>query len=79
MVNIAAAKRVVLSVAGGASITIEGGQFTAQCPGKITVKAGQKSMAGTGTQDLVLPQMPISICVSCLLAARSSGSAFAKE
>ena len=43
VVNIAAAKRIVLAVSGGASITIEGGQFTAQCPGKITVKAGQKA------------------------------------
>jgi type VI secretion system secreted protein VgrG len=45
-VNIAGAKRVVLAVSGGASITIEGGQFTAQCPGKITVKAGKKAMVG---------------------------------
>jgi type VI secretion system secreted protein VgrG len=79
VVNIAAARKVVLAVSGGASITIEGGSFTAQCPGKITVRAGVKSMVGPGTQDLVLPQMPKSICVSCLLAARSSGSAFAKE
>jgi len=79
VVNIAAAKKVVLSVGGGASITIEGGSFTAQCPGKITVKAATKSMVGGETQDLALPQMPQSICVSCLLAARASGSAFAKE
>jgi len=46
VVNIAAAKKVVLAVSGGASITIEGGSFTAQCPGKITVQAGMKSMVG---------------------------------
>ncbi|MBU0914959.1 MAG: DUF2345 domain-containing protein, partial [Gammaproteobacteria bacterium] len=79
VVNIAAAKRVVMAVTGGASVIIEGDNVIFECPGKITVKAGQKSMVGPGTQDLVLPQMPNSICVSCLLAARSSGSAFAKE
>ncbi len=79
VVNIAAAKKVTLAVSGGASITIEGGNFTAQCPGKITVQAGMKSMVGGGTAPLTLPTMPSSICVSCLLAARASASAFAKE
>ncbi len=60
VVNIAAAKKVVLAVSGGASITIEGGQFTAQCPGKITVKAGQKSMVGGATQSWAMPDMPKS-------------------
>jgi len=60
VVNIAAAKKVVLAVSGGASITIEGGSFTAQCPGKITVQAGQKSMVGGGTQTLTFAQMPRS-------------------
>ncbi len=58
VVNIAAAKKVVLAVSGGASITIEGGQFTAQCPGKITVKAGKKAMVGAGGAESCVPQMP---------------------
>lgn len=61
VVNIAAAKKVVLAVSGGASITIEGGNFTAQCPGKITVKAGMKSMVGGGQQTWEMPQMPKTI------------------
>ncbi|MFN3914078.1 MAG: DUF2345 domain-containing protein, partial [Aquabacterium sp.] len=44
-----AAKRVVLAVSGGASIVIEGGQLTVQCPGTLTIKAGKKSMVGPGT------------------------------
>jgi len=60
VVNIAAAKRVVLSVSGGARITIEGGRFTAQCPGKITVKAATKSMVGGATQSWAMPSMPKS-------------------
>jgi len=60
VVNIAAAKKITLAVSGGASITIEGGSFTAQCPGKITVQAGQKSMVGGGTQSYTMPAMPNS-------------------
>ncbi|MCC7545186.1 MAG: DUF2345 domain-containing protein, partial [Aquabacterium sp.] len=77
VVNIAAAKRVVLAVSGGASITIEGGQFTAQCPGKITVKAGKKAMVGPGRLGWAMPQMPKQFCVECMLAALKAGSPFA--
>ncbi|TXH92693.1 MAG: type VI secretion system tip protein VgrG [Pseudomonas sp.] len=74
VINIAAAKRVVLAVSGGASITIEGGQFTAQCPGKITVKAGKKAMVGPGTMGWSFPAMPRTVCVECLRKAMASGS-----
>jgi type VI secretion system secreted protein VgrG len=47
VINMAAAKKVVLAVSGGASITIEGGQFTVECPGKILVQAG-RSDGGAG-------------------------------
>jgi len=46
VVNLAAAKKVTLAVSGGASITIEGGQLTVQCPGTLTVKASKRSMVG---------------------------------
>ena len=51
----AAAMRVVMSVAGGASITIEGGNITVMCPGTITVKASQKSFVGPETASYPLP------------------------
>ncbi|PAS94131.1 MAG: type IV secretion protein Rhs [Candidatus Dactylopiibacterium carminicum] len=73
----AAAKKIHLAVAGGAAITIEGGNITVQCPGTLTVHAASKRFAGPGKLDLPLPQMPNSVCKSCLLAARASGSAFA--
>jgi type VI secretion system secreted protein VgrG len=57
-VNMAAAKKVTLAVSGGASLTIEGGSFTAQCPGKITVKAGVKSMVGPDQINRVFPDLP---------------------
>ena len=77
VVNIAAAKKVVLAVSGGASITIEGGQFTAQCPGKIMVKAGKKAMVGPGTMGWQMPTFPQSVCVACMLKAMKAGSPFA--
>ena len=56
----AAAKRVVLAVSGGASITIDAGRISVECPGKITVKAGQKSMVGGGTMSHTMPVLPNS-------------------
>ena len=73
----AAAKRIVLSTAGGASITIEGGNVTTECPGTITIKAGTKSFVGAEKAQYGLPLMPRSVCVECMLKAAESGSPFA--
>ncbi len=78
-VDWAAAKKISLSTAGGANITIEGGNITVQCPGKITVHAGQKSFAGPTNLSYPLPQMPQSICVECLARARAAGAPFAMK
>ncbi|QNB01543.1 type VI secretion system Vgr family protein [Massilia sp. Se16.2.3] len=75
-VDWAAAKRISLSTAGGANITIEGGNITVQCPGKIKVHAGKKSFVGPAKLDYPLPALPTSICVECLLKARKAGSPF---
>lgn len=45
-VDWAAAKKITLATAGGASIVIEGGNITVMCPGKIGVWAGKKSFGG---------------------------------
>jgi type VI secretion system secreted protein VgrG len=42
----AAAKKISLSTSGGANITIEGGNITVQCPGKLTVHASSKKFDG---------------------------------
>jgi type VI secretion system secreted protein VgrG len=73
----AAAKRIVLQTAGGASITIEGGNIIVECPGKITVEAGKKSLVGPEKQAYPLPQLPRHVCISCLLGALKTGSALA--
>jgi uncharacterized protein (DUF2345 family) len=72
----AAAKRISLSTAGGANITIEGGNITVQCPGKILVQAGKKSLTDPAQFSYPLPALPTSICVECLMKARSAGSPF---
>lgn len=75
----AAAKKITLSTAGGAAIVIEGGNITVQCPGKITVHAGQKSFTGPTRLDYPLPLLPKQACVECLLSAQKTGSAFATK
>jgi len=54
----AAAQRIVLSTAGGACITIEGGNITVECPGTLTVKAGTKSFEGPQSVGYRLPALP---------------------
>jgi uncharacterized protein (DUF2345 family) len=54
----AAAKRISLSTAGGANITIEGGNITVQCPGKVKVHAGKKSFSGAAGLDHDMPTLP---------------------
>jgi type VI secretion system secreted protein VgrG len=60
VVQVTAAKKIILAVSGGASITIDGGNFTAQCPGKITVNAGMKSMSGPARITPDMPDFPKS-------------------
>jgi uncharacterized protein (DUF2345 family) len=54
----AAAKSVSLSTGGGANITINGGNITVQCPGKITIHAGKKSFIGPVFQNYPIPSLP---------------------
>ncbi len=54
----AAAKKITLATAGGASIVIEGGNITVMCSGKITVRAGTKSFVGAETTSQGMPEMP---------------------
>jgi Rhs element Vgr protein len=56
----ASAKKISLSTAGGANITIDGGNITVQCPGKIEIKAGKKSFVGPAAIEYPLPRLPKS-------------------
>jgi len=75
-VDFAAAKSISLSTAGGANITIDGGNITVQCQGKILILAGKKTYVGPDSLDYPLPAMPNDVCKPCLLAALRSGSPF---
>ncbi|MFC3329484.1 DUF2345 domain-containing protein [Xanthomonas fragariae] len=54
-VELAAGKTIHLAVAGGASVTIEGGNLTFACPGTITVQASKKSFVGPVEKSYKLP------------------------
>ncbi|MDB5802371.1 MAG: type secretion system tip protein VgrG, partial [Rhodocyclales bacterium] len=59
-ITLAASKRFHAAVKGGASITMENGNMVVQCPGTLTVHAGQKSFVGGAKVSSVLPQFPRS-------------------
>ena len=56
----AAAKNISLSTAGGAAISIAGGNITVHCPGTMKVHAGKKSLAGPENAQFDLPILPNS-------------------
>lgn len=72
----AAAQRIVLSTAGGASLTIDGGNISVQCPGKLTVNANKKSLTDPQQLGYPMPALPRSVCVECLKRALAVGAAF---
>uniref|UniRef100_UPI00036B2C88 DUF2345 domain-containing protein n=1 Tax=Herbaspirillum rubrisubalbicans TaxID=80842 RepID=UPI00036B2C88 len=73
-VDWAAAKKISLSTAGGANITIDGGNITVQCPGELVIHAGQIWLDGPVRGNVILPQMPRQICKECLLKAARQGA-----
>jgi uncharacterized protein (DUF2345 family) len=75
-VDWAAAKSISLSTAGGANITIEGGNITVQCPGKLTIHSGTKKFSGPEKIGFALPPLPRSICKKCKRDAAKAGSPF---
>lgn len=70
----AAARKITLATAGGASIVIEGGNITVLCPGKITIHAAQKLFDGPIRGNVIFPQMPGEVCRECLLKAARQGA-----
>ena len=59
-VELAAGKTVHLATAGGASLTIEGGNIVISCPGTITVHAAKKSFVGPAQLSRELNSWPDS-------------------
>ncbi len=71
-----AAKSISLSTAGGANITITGGNITVQCPGKLMVRAGMKKFNDAHKLNYPMPALPRSICVECLKKSLAAAPAF---
>ncbi|GGZ11649.1 hypothetical protein GCM10007388_51190 [Pseudoduganella plicata] len=85
-VDFAAAKSISLSTAGGANITIDGGNVTVQCPGKMVVRAGKKSFSPATQLSYALPQQPqyerhesMDFAIKLLDISARSGIALAGE
>jgi len=77
-VDFAAAKRIRIATAGGASITLEGGNITVECAGPITYKSAERKFDGPVNQSYPMPTFPQSVCLECLLKAATSGSPVAR-
>lgn len=58
--EMAAPRTLHIATAGGASLTLEGGNLVVNCPGTVTVHAGQKSFIGPAQLTYPLPDMPTS-------------------
>ncbi|HIV72612.1 MAG TPA: type VI secretion system tip protein VgrG, partial [Candidatus Aquabacterium excrementipullorum] len=69
-VDWAAAKRIVIATAGGASVTIEGGNITVECPATLTIKAGKKSFVGPERVDVKIEEFPDATSSSLKRKAR---------
>ena len=54
-VEFAAKKKIRIATAQGASITLQNGDITFECPGKITYHAVQRKLAGPTAKDYRLP------------------------
>ncbi|AKO05234.1 type VI secretion protein [Xanthomonas oryzae pv. oryzicola] len=78
-VELAAGKTLHLAVAGGASVTIEGGNITVACPGTITVQASKKSFTGPTTLNRSFVAWPQSnLNAPCMMQAAATNSAFVR-
>jgi uncharacterized protein involved in type VI secretion and phage assembly len=75
-VELAAKKKIRIATAQGASITLENGDITFQCPGKITYHTVQRKLTGPTRSPYALPLFPQSICIECMLKAAQSGAPF---
>jgi uncharacterized protein (DUF2345 family) len=75
-VDWAAKKSITVSTAGGATIKIDGGNITIQCPGKLSVNAGKKTFDQPEKISYALPVWPTSVCIECLMKARKAGAPF---
>ena len=75
----AAATRVRIATTQGASITIESGNITFECPGTITYHAALRNLSGPTSKQYKLPIMPSTVCVECLARRAATRGAFVSK
>jgi type VI secretion system VgrG family protein len=75
-VELAAKQAIHLANSQGAFLTIEGGNLTFGCPGKLTVHAGNHKLEGAAQLNPNLPVFPGNVCIPCLLRAAEKAQPF---
>jgi type VI secretion system secreted protein VgrG len=78
-VILASPKAIHLKTEAGARISLINGNIEVHAPGTLTLKRAVSKQVSGEKVDYPLPAMPHTICVECLLAARSSNSAIASR
>lgn len=73
-VDWAAAKRIVLATAGGACVTLGGGDIDIACPGTLRINAGQKSFVGAEQANTDLGPLPKGGAFQRQFVLRSMGN-----
>jgi uncharacterized protein (DUF2345 family) len=75
-VELAAKQAIHLANSQGAFLTIEGGNLTFGCPGKLAVHAGNHQLEGATQINPNLPVFPGNVCIPCLLRAAEKAQPF---
>lgn len=73
-VELAAGRALVVQVEGGASLTIEGGNIQFNCPGTLTVHAGQHSFIGPASLAFPLHTLGTAPCRARFLVRDHAGA-----
>ncbi|WP_414538846.1 type VI secretion system Vgr family protein [Stenotrophomonas forensis] len=76
-VELAAGRALVVQVEGGASLTIEGGNIQFNCPGTLTVHAGQHSFIGPASLAYPLHTLGAAPCRARFLVRDHAGAPLA--
>ena len=78
-IAIAAATRVRIATTQGASITIEGGNITFECPGTITYRAAVRNLGGAQKMNYQPPILPGNVCIECLIKRAQTRGPFVNK
>ena len=78
-IDVAAATKVRIANTQGASITIEGGNITFECPGTITYHTSMRNFSDATSKNYHLPILPGNICIECLMKRAQTRGPFVNK